>query len=179
MFDVVSLVFSIADVVNDPSDVWAWVGLAADVVSLVAPGVTGGGRISRAISKTDDVVDVAKTVDRSSDAVDTMSGLRKVSEIATTGSPNQIGKIGEQLAGINSKGKTKIFINNRYRIPDKLTDDVLTEVKNVQYISNTRQLKDFADFAKQTGRSLELYVRPTTYVTQAVRDAGWKIRYLW
>ena len=26
-FDVVSLAFSVADVINDPSDTWAWVGI--------------------------------------------------------------------------------------------------------------------------------------------------------
>ena len=92
--------------------------------------------------------------------MDTVSDLGKTSqniaEIATTGTPNQIGQIGEQLAGISSKGKTKIFINGRIRIPDKLTAGVLTEVKNVKYISNTQQLKDYADFARQTGRQLEL-----------------------
>ena len=55
----------------------------------------------------------------------------------------------------------------------------LTEVKSVKYISNTQQLRDFADYANATGRSLELYVRPTTKVAQTVIDAGWDIKYLW
>ena len=58
---------------------------------------------------------------------------------------------------LDLQGKTKIFINGRNRIPDKLTDGVLTEVKNVKYISNTQQLKDFADFAHQTGRQRRNY----------------------
>ena len=32
VFDVVSLVFSVADVVANPADPWAWAGLAGDVV---------------------------------------------------------------------------------------------------------------------------------------------------
>ena len=91
----------------------------------------------------------------------------------------KIGQLGEQAAGISSKGKTKIFINGRNRIPDKLTDDVLTEVKNVKYICNTQQLRDFADFARSKGMKLELYVRRTTKISQTVRDAGWNIKYLW
>ena len=55
----------------------------------------------------------------------------------------------------------------------------LTEVKNIKYISNTQQLRDFADYANATGRSLELYVRPTTKVAQTVIDVGWDIKYLW
>ena len=91
----------------------------------------------------------------------------------------RIGQVGERAAGISSKGKTEILINGRYRIPDKLTKDTLIEVKNVKYISNTRQLKDYADYAKLTERQLELYVRPTTKVAKTVIDAGWKIKYLW
>ena len=183
VFDVVSLCFSVVDVIKHPDDPWAWVGLAADVVSLAVPFATGGGTVVKAVSKADDVVDLAKTADRTIDALDTMGDVGKASqniaEIATKGTSTKIGQIGEQLAGISSKGKTKIFINGRNRIPDKLTQDVLTEVKNVKYISNTQQLKDFADFAHQTKRQLELYVRPTTKVAQTVIDAGWNIKYLW
>ena len=183
VLDVISLCASVADVVTNPDDPWAWVGLGADVVSLVVPFATGGGLLVDVLTKTDDVVDLAKATNRSLGAVDTMSDIGKttqnIAEISTTGTPNQIGQIGEQLAGITSKGKTKIFINGRNRIPDKLTDNVLTEVKNVKYISNTQQLKDFADFAQQTGRELELHVRPTTKVARTVIDAGWKIKCLW
>ena len=98
---------------------------------------------------------------------------------ATTGSPNSIGKAGEKMAGIDPSAKQKITINGRTRIPDALTDTVLTEVKNVKYISNTSQLKDFAQFAGSTGRTLELYVRPTTKVAKTVLEAGWNIKYLW
>jgi len=98
---------------------------------------------------------------------------------ATTGTPNSIGQAGERMAGIDPKAKQPININGRTRIPDALTDSTLTEVKNVKYISNTQQLRDFADFANATGRTLDLYVRPTTRIAQTVIDAGWNIRYLW
>ena len=182
-FDVVSLCASVIDVVKNPDDPWAWVGLAADVVSVAVPFATGGGAVVDAVTSVDEVAGLAKNVDRTFEGVDTVSDLGKTSqniaEIATTGTPNQIGQIGEQLAGISSKEKTPILINGRIRIPDKLTAGVLTEVKNVKYISNTQQLKDYADFARKTGRQLELYVRPTTKVSQTVLDAGWQIKYLW
>lgn len=60
-----------------------------------------------------------------------------------------------------------------------LTSTTLTEVKNVKYISNTSQLRDFATFAQNTGLTMELYVRPTTEIAQTVIDAGWNIKYLW
>ena len=104
---------------------------------------------------------------------------KSIAEVATKGTPNHIGKIGEALAGINPKAKVSIQINGRTRVPDALTDSTLVEVKNVRYISNTQQLRDFADYANATGRTLELYVRPTTRVSKTATDAGWKIRYLW
>ncbi len=98
---------------------------------------------------------------------------------ATTGSPNSMGKAGERMAGIEPSAKRAIRINGRVRIPDELTQTTLKEVKNVKYISNTLQLRDFADYAKITGRTLELWVRPTTKIAKTVIDAGWNIRYLW
>ena len=186
VFDVISLVTSIVDVVRDPTDGWAWAGLAGDILDLI-PFVTCVGeavKVARVASKAVDVVDTAydtvKTVDKIGDAVDTVGDTAKSFEkIATSGSPNTIGKIGEQLAGIDQGAKVSIFVNGRTRIPDALTETVLTEVKNVKYISNTRQLKDFSDFALATGRTMDLYVRPTTRIARTVIDAGWNIKYLW
>jgi hypothetical protein len=73
--------------------------------------------------------------------------------------PTTLGRVGETLAGITGN-KTKIFVNGRWRIPDGLSDDVLTEVKNVANLSYSRQLRDFADFAKANAKVFELYVRP-------------------
>ena len=98
---------------------------------------------------------------------------------ATTGSPDSMGKAGERMAGIDQSAKEPIQINGRTRIPDAMTDTTLIEVKNVKYISNTQQLRDFAAFANATGRSLELWVRPTTRIAKTVIDAGWHINYLW
>ena len=59
------------------------------------------------------------------------------------------------------------------------TPNSLIEVKNVKYISNTLQLRDFADYARLTNRTLELFVRPTTKVAITVIKVGWNIHYLW
>ena len=73
VFDVVSLAFSIVDVVQNPEDPWAWVGLAADVVSLVVPFATCGGAIVKATTKVDDVVGAVSKVD---DVVDSGKALK-------------------------------------------------------------------------------------------------------
>ncbi len=98
---------------------------------------------------------------------------------ATTGSPYSMGRAGERMAGIGKGPKESIQINGRTRIPDAMTKTTLTEVKNVKYISNTQQLRDFADYARATNRSLELWVRPTTRVAKTVIEAGWHINILW
>ena len=58
-----SLCVSVVDVIQDPSNVMAWIELAADVVSLAVPFATGGGTIVKAATKADDVVDAFKAAD--------------------------------------------------------------------------------------------------------------------
>lgn len=178
VFDVVSLAFSVADVITNPSDPWAWAGLAGDAIDLI-PFVSGVGEVTKAVGATMDIVDAIDDVHDAANIIDNTKDTANLIKKATTGSPNDIGKMGEMLAGIDPKAKTIIEINGRRRIPDAMTDTLLKEVKNVKYISNTQQLRDFAQYANDTGRALELWVRPTTKVAQTVRDAGWTIRHLW
>ena len=63
------------------------------------------------------------------------------------------------------------MVNNRVRIPDGLTDLVLSEVKNVRYQAFSRQLRDYADFAFATGRRFDIYVRPNTRLSGPLQDA--------
>ena len=79
-FDVVSLCASVIDVVKNPDDPWAWVGLAADVVSVAVPFATGGGAVVDAVTSVDEVAGLAKNVDRTFEGVDTVSDLGKTTE---------------------------------------------------------------------------------------------------
>ena len=164
VFDVVSLAFSVAEVAANPGDPWAWAGLSGDLVDVLLPFVGGVGEAIKGLKAAGYADEVAEAV----------------TTLATTGSAASRGRRGEILADILSgKGKSIININNRVRIPDRLTNGVLSEVKNVAYISNTQQLRDFADYAQTVGASLELYVRPTTKVAKTVIDAGWDVKTLW
>lgn len=78
VFDIVSLCFSIADVIANPTDPLAWAGLAVDVVCLVTPGLTGGGTFVRAVGKIDDVADVVKTANKVDNVVDTAKTAKKI-----------------------------------------------------------------------------------------------------
>ena len=51
IFDVISLGMSVAEVVANPADPWAWAGLVGDIVDLV-PGVTGVGEITKGLGAT-------------------------------------------------------------------------------------------------------------------------------
>ena len=84
--------------------------------------------------------------------------------------PVHVGQAGERAAGI-SGNKYKIKINGRSRIPDGLTEKTLTEVKNVKSLSYTRQLRDFADYAKREGLNFELVVRQTTKLSGPLNNA--------
>lgn len=49
-------------------------------------------------------------------------------------------------------------------------DKVLGEIKGVQSLSNTGQLRDFIRYAKDTGYSFNLYVRPDTTLSAKLID---------
>ena len=89
----------------------------------------------------------------------------------------QLGAEGEMAvrAAYDIGEKSAVRIGGRLRVPDGLTEEVLSEVKNVKSLSYTRQLRDYADFAAQTGRRFDLYVRSSTRLSgplRAARDAG-------
>ena len=100
----------------------------------------------------------------------------------TTGSPNKVGKIGEQISGI-VKNTEKYLVNGRTRIPDGVTPKYIQEVKNVKRLSYTSQIRDSIQLANDTGRRLQLFVRPNTYLSGPLRDAistyNVSLKYLW
>ncbi len=73
-WDVVSLVVSVVEVVQNPTDVGAWVGLAMDAVDVLVPCVSGLGEATDAVNAT------RKTVD----AVDDLHDAGKVADAAET-----------------------------------------------------------------------------------------------
>lgn len=67
--------------------------------------------------------------------------------------------------------KSRIEVGPRTRIPDGITDEVLTEVKNVQKLAFTRQLKDFLEYSESRGLRFDLFIRPTTKMTGPLIEA--------
>jgi len=100
--------------------------------------------------------------------------LRAAAPIMRGGAvPVRIGQVGEAAvrAAVDIGKKVGINVNGVSRIPDGLTDTAVNEVKNVASLSFTAQLRDFAQFAKDTGREFNLYVRPGAELSVPLRNA--------
>ena len=103
-------------------------------------------------------------------------GLQKTADdIPTTGgaAPVRIGQAGEAAVreAVDIGPKVRISVGGRARIPDGLTDSVLSEVKNVKSLSFTQQLRDFATHADKNGLRFDLFVRPTTELSTPLQQA--------
>ncbi|MEM9737961.1 MAG: putative toxin [Bacteroidota bacterium] len=80
------------------------------------------------------------------------------------------GKAGEKLANI-TEPKKRIEYNNRYIIPDKVTDKILIEVKNVKRLSYTKQIRTYQSFAESKGLDFVLKVTDkNTYLTKPLKE---------
>ena len=108
-----------------------------------------------------------------------IAGLRRAATAA-----HDLGTAGEAAAGIvkNTQRIPSATGTAAYRIPDALSATVLAEVKNVSRLSYTSQLRDYVAYAKQTGRTFELYVRSDTRLSvplqQAVARGDIRLRFL-
>lgn len=92
--DVVSLVSSVAEVIANPTSPSAWIGLAADVVCTVVPGLTGGGAVVDILVKGDDVVKTAKALNNATGSANVFRKFTGSYEILYKSGKNYVGKGG-------------------------------------------------------------------------------------
>ena len=114
IFDVVSLVVSVVEVVANPTDPWAWAGLVGDAIDLI-PFVSGVGEVTRAVKTT------SKVVDKVNKAVDALSTARKVDKITD---------------GLNTAHKFSDFVDNTSD-GIKYTDKVIKQMSNASDINHS------------------------------------------
>lgn len=131
-----------------------------NVVSAVRK-INGGRKIEKAGEHVADIESESQRI---------LRFLRMELKDATSqGQRNNVsGRIGELKAGIDPNvPKTPIEINGRTRIPDELDPQAMTikEVKNVNSLSATQQIKDMIDIANQRGYRFELVVDSRTTVS--------------
>ena len=139
VFDVISLCASVVDVVKNPDDPWAWVGLAADVVSLAVPFATGGGLLVDAVTYGDEAIDLFKY------------GGEVVEEVVTHS---------DEL--LNTTNKTLKQIKTASESLEKGTDFVYIarnpSTKVIEYVGITNDFgRREAEWARQ-GRKIEHYI---------------------
>lgn len=80
-FDIVSLTASALEVVVNPTDIWAWGGLAGDILDVALPFVGGIGEATKAAKV---VSNVAKVADNTADTIKTTKKGWKVGDDITT-----------------------------------------------------------------------------------------------
>ena len=114
-----------------------------------------------------------------------IGGLRGLAELGAVGtevgsvakSAGQLGREGEAAVraayDIGSKPTQSIIMNGNPRIPDglNLRLETLSEVKNVQSLSFTSQLRDYSGYAQEQGLTFNTYVRPGANLSKPLLDA--------
>ena len=105
IWDILSLASSATEVVANPYDPWAWIGLAGDLADVLIPFVGGIGEANRAlkaastvVDNADNVIDAAKKAYKSADAASDIRRATGSYEILYKSGYNYVGKGGFQRA---------------------------------------------------------------------------------
>jgi RHS repeat-associated protein len=89
VFDFISLGFSIADVIANPANPWAWAGLVGDIVDVAIPFVGGVGEVIKGVGTIDKTTDVVKAAKKAKSVVSDSVGTY---EIVYKSGKNYVGK---------------------------------------------------------------------------------------
>ena len=129
VFDVITLGFSIIEVINNPRDFWAWAGLIGDVVDVAVPFVGGVGEVIKAAKVVNVAVETADTIHDTNKAIEVVSetvetvkvhGNSLSSTMETVGyvlrdiDTNEIMKYGETTRGLRRYTNKFYMENNVY-----------------------------------------------------------------
>jgi predicted double-glycine peptidase len=106
-------------------------------------------------------------------AIGAANVFRKAAPAVTTRMSNarSLGIAGERAAGITGRKSSITLPNGKIRVPDSVTENILTEVKNVRSLNFTSQLRDYSNFAQSQGLRFELYVRSNTKLSRPLQNA--------
>lgn len=112
VLDIISLGFSIYDVVSNPSDPLAWLGLAGDIIDVAVPFVAGVGEIVRACKVVDTAAEV---IDTSKDAAKIIDNVGEV--VNTTHDLTKTGNsVSKPTKSIRSSAVKKAWKNEVYLV---------------------------------------------------------------
>jgi hypothetical protein len=143
-------------------------GLELGTAALGAVGLGALGKASskaitteKALNDAEDLAKTSKSIEGADKAAKDASALAPVKKTGGAG-PVKTGQEGEAYVRAHydiGKKPTIITINGNGRIPDGINHEAISEVKNVSKLSNTKQLRDYAEMAKKKGLRLDIYVR--------------------
>lgn len=151
--DIANLVGDAVDLAANPGNPFSWFALAADVVSLILPGLTGGGKIIRFIAKSDDLADASKYADDVMDVSQSIkSSLKTGKELHDTYSLG----LGDADVILNSSIK-KITngVSDSLLRPDgvDLNNNIIYELKPYNKISFNKALKQTQQYLSELSKN--------------------------
>jgi hypothetical protein len=73
---------------------------------------------------------------------------------------------------VNLSSRSGVFINDKWPIPDGVTEDHVNEVKNVKQLGWSAQLGDELAWAQDNKRKLVIWVRRDTEIVGRLKKLG-------
>ena len=129
ILDVISLGLSVMDVIEDPTDPWAWASLGGDVLDLAIPFFSGGGEVVRAVKTVnnvvdavDDTVDTAKLANRTEDVFNVVENIDSTIDAGKITGYTKHGL--EQAMGRNGIGVKPEAILDAVKNPKKTVEKI-------------------------------------------------------
>lgn len=158
IFDVVSLVASVADVVANPTDAGAWVGLACDIVDVAIPCVGGLGEIADAINATRKAT---KTADKLRDAEKTASLFVVIGE-----NTERVAKYANSIGADYLKVADDLLDDDMMMINRKWINDAMNDGRIIIDIgpdfarrTNTGVISEFYEMERKLTKDYTYYVK--------------------
>jgi len=155
VLDIVSIGVDIFELAANPTNLVTWGALAADVASLVLPGVTGGGKIVRFVASADDLVDAAKYAD---DVVDSAKAINSNLDLGKA-MHNAYKPIEESSTGFVNRALSTALEG----IDSKLRPDAIDTAHNIIYELKPYNKASFTTAVAQTQRYLEKMGNPSDW----------------
>ena len=155
VLDVISIGMDIAELVANPTNLVTWGALAADVASLVLPGVSGGGKIVRFIASADKITDAAKYAD---DVIDSAKVISSSTDLGKA-MHKAYKPIQESSTGYINKALSTVF----EEVSSKMRPDAIDTAKNVIYELKPYNKSSFTKAISQTQRYLKEMGNPKNW----------------
>lgn len=154
-FDIIAISADVIELAANPTNLVTWGALAADVASLVLPGVTGGGGIVRFVASADDLLDAAKYADRVVDAAKAIGSNRDLGKVIH----NSYRPIEESSTGFINRALSTVF----EEITSKSRPDAIDTAQNIIYELKPYNRSSFIKAINQTKRYLNEMGNPSNW----------------